>query len=103
MRIAMVGLGKMGGNMALRLLAAGHDVVGFNRDAARTKELAAQGLIAAGSLAEAVAQFSPPRAVWVMVPAGAATEEVVAALGSLLESGDTIVDGGNSRYSDSQR
>jgi 6-phosphogluconate dehydrogenase len=94
MRVGMIGLGKMGGNMAARLREAGHDVVGFDpfSDASDV-----------GSLAELVERLEPPRVAWVMVPAGEPTESVVAELGGLLAAGDVVVEGGNSRWTDSVR
>lgn len=93
MQIGMIGLGKMGGNMVQRLRAAGHDVVGYDRD---------PSLADVGSLEELVASLEAPRTVWVMVPAGAPTHDTVTALGDLLEPGDLVVDGGNSRWTDDQ-
>ncbi len=103
MRIAMVGLGRMGANMTRRLLGAGHEVVAFDLDAAAVRAAAGAGAVAARSLEEVVAELRPPRAVWVMVPAGAPTEKVVRELGLRLERGDAIVDGGNSFYKDDAR
>jgi len=104
MEIAIIGLGKMGGNMARRLLRGGHRVVGYNRSPEPTQDLAAEaGLVPAFSLDEVVARLSPPRATWVMVPAGAPTEMTINALAELLSPGDIIVDGGNSYYKDSVR
>jgi 6-phosphogluconate dehydrogenase len=94
MKIGMVGLGKMGGNMATRIGAAGHEVVGYDphSDASQV-----------GSLGELVERLDAPRVVWAMVPAGDATEQVVADLGGLLSSGDVVIDGGNSNWHDSVR
>jgi len=104
MRIAIIGLGKMGGNMARRLLRKGIEVVGFNRSPAVVESLKKEeGLLAAVSLAEAVTQLSAPRIVWLMLPAGSATEATLQELISLLDEGDIIVDGGNANYLDSQR
>ena len=104
MEIAMIGLGKMGGNMAQRLLKGGHRVVGVDRSPVLTRQLATEhGLVAAFSTAEAVAALSAPRAVWVMVPSGEATEAVVNELAGLLAPGDTIIDGGNTFYKDDIR
>jgi 6-phosphogluconate dehydrogenase len=104
MRIGMVGLGRMGANMATRLLRGGHQVVVFDRspDAVRTStEGGAEG---AASLEELVAKLGDgPRVAWVMVPAGDPTEQTVTALGTLLSAGDVVVDGGNSNYQDSIR
>ncbi len=104
MDIAMIGLGKMGGNMVQRLLRGGHRVVGYDHDPAIAKDLAEEaGLVPATSLEEVVALLAPPRAVWVMVPAGAPTEETLAALAALLAPGDILIDGGNSNYKDTIR
>jgi 6-phosphogluconate dehydrogenase len=94
-KLGMVGLGKMGGNMAERLRRAGHEVVGFDRN---------PEISDAGSLPELVDKLGEtPRAVWVMVPAGEPTESTVDELAGLLSEGDVVIDGGNSRYSDSVR
>jgi 6-phosphogluconate dehydrogenase len=93
MEIGLVGLGKMGGNMRSRLRNAGHTVVGYDRNA-EVSDVA--------SLEDLVAKLSTPRVVWVMVPAGDATRETVKALGELLDEGDLVVDGGNSRWTDDQ-
>ena len=104
MKLAMIGLGKMGANMARRLIQDGHQVVGYNLETAVTDQLAAEvGLIPAYSLAEAVEKLAPPRVVWVMVPSGKPTESVVAELGKLLAAGDVVVDGGNSNYKETRR
>ncbi len=104
MELAIIGLGKMGGNMAQRLLKGGHRVVGVNRSPDATRQLAAEhGLVPAFSNAEAVAALTAPRLVWVMVPSGAATEAVVDELAGLLAPGDTIIDGGNTFYKDDIR
>jgi 6-phosphogluconate dehydrogenase len=103
MELGMVGLGRMGGNMARRLLRGGHRVVAYNRTPDPVRELERLGAVAAGSLADLTQKLTPPRFVWVMVPAGEATEEVFGALSSLLSRGDTIVDGGNSLYKDTVR
>ncbi|MFP4395669.1 MAG: phosphogluconate dehydrogenase (NAD(+)-dependent, decarboxylating) [Anaerolineales bacterium] len=104
MEVAMIGLGKMGGNMARRLLRGGHRVVGYDRNPDAIKELAAEAdLVPATSLAETVEALAPPRALWVMVPAGAPTEETLTALGALVSPGDILIDGGNSNYQDTVR
>lgn len=104
MEIAIIGLGKMGGNMARRLLRHGHRVVGYTHGRSQTDELvASDGLVGAYSLEEVVEHLTAPRTVWVMVPAGPPTEETVLALSDLLEPGDVIIDGGNSNYKESQR
>jgi 6-phosphogluconate dehydrogenase len=104
MDIAMIGLGKMGGAMAQRLLKGGQRVVGLDQSAEITRKLAAEhGLTAAFSMAEAVAALPSPRIFWLMVPAGAATESVVNELAGLLDTGDVIIDGGNTYYKDDLR
>ncbi|MBG0814350.1 phosphogluconate dehydrogenase (NAD(+)-dependent, decarboxylating) [Planomonospora sp. ID82291] len=94
MQIGMIGLGKMGGNMAERLRRGGHEVVGYDRD---------PGVSDVGSLQELVDRLQTPRTVWVMVPAGAPTQATVEDLGKLLSAGDVVVDGGNSHYVDDQK
>ena len=104
MDIAIVGLGKMGGNMAQRLLKGGHRVVGLDQSAELTRSLAAEhGLTAVFSTAEAVAALPKPGIFWLMVPAGAVTESVVDELAGLLSAGDVIIDGGNTFYKDDIR
>ncbi len=103
MQIGMVGLGRMGGNMARRLLKGGHEVVGYATDAAAVKQIEADGGKGTQSLDDLVAALRAPRVAWVMVPAGAATEQVVLDLSSRLSPGDTIIDGGNSFYKDDVR
>ncbi len=104
MKLAIIGLGKMGGNMARRLRKFGHEVVGYNRSEGVTRQLAAEaGLEPAFSLEEAVAKLPRPKIVWVMVPAGAPTESTIQALGGLLSEGDIIIDGGNTFYKDDLR
>jgi 6-phosphogluconate dehydrogenase len=94
MQLGLIGLGKMGGNMRERIRHAGHTVIGYDRN---------PELSDVSSLAELVDKLQAPRTVWVMVPAGAATQSVVDELGGLLEAGDTVVDGGNSRWSDDEK
>jgi len=103
MKIGMIGLGRMGANMARRLMRGGHQCVGYDRSQANVTGLAGDGALAASSLQDLVAKLDPPRAVWVMVPAGVPTEETVVELGKLLAPGDTIIDGGNSFYKDDVR
>ena len=103
MRIGFIGLGRMGGNMVRRLLRDGHEIVAYNRTAEKTREIAGEGAIAAFSLAELVSKLEKPRAVWVMVPAGDATEAQIDELTELLEPGDTIIDGGNTNFHDDVR
>jgi len=100
----MIGLGKMGGNMARRLRAKGFEVVGFNLDASATEVLAKEaGLIAADSIEALLAKLDPPRCVWLMLPAGESTEATIEQLRALLQPGDILVDGANSNYKDSIR
>ena len=104
MRIGIVGLGKMGGNMAIRLLEHGHEVIGYDVTAGVAEELAQRpGAGAASSLEELVAALEPPRVVWVMVPAGAPTGQTLTSLADLAAPGDILIDGGNSRYTDTLR
>ncbi|MFA5530286.1 MAG: decarboxylating 6-phosphogluconate dehydrogenase [Thiohalomonadaceae bacterium] len=104
MRIAMIGLGRMGGNMARRLCRKGIEVVGYNRTFEVARLIAEEeGMIAAASVAEALAQLPSPRVVWLMLPAGAATEEQLVDLRDRLAPDDVVVDGGNTNYRDSQR
>lgn len=95
MEIGLIGLGKMGGNMAQRIRKGGHTVVGFDQSPASARDVA--------SLEELVQKLSAPRAVWVMVPAGSPTDHTIKALGDLLSEGDIVVDGGNSKYTDDAR
>lgn len=104
MRIAMIGLGKMGANMARRLARAGIEVVGYNRSQGIVQELAAQeGVIPAASLEEVVEKLTPPRVAWLMLPSGSTTDQAIEKMAGLLEQGDIVVDGGNSNYHDSLR
>lgn len=104
MQIGIVGLGRMGGNIARRLMAAGHDCVVFDLDPDRRKELQGHGAQAMSTLEELVAALqSSPRAVWVMLPAGEITETTVTELGALVARGDIIIDGGNTFYKDDIR
>ena len=103
MRIGFVGLGRMGANMVRRLIPAGHEVVAYNRTPEKTKEIEGEGAIGAYSIAELVGKLEKPRAVWIMVPAGDATEAQIAELLEHLEPGDTIIDGGNTNFHDDQR
>lgn len=102
--IGLVGLGRMGGNMARRLARGGIRVVGYDATPGAASALASDGVLAAvSSLAALVEALPAPRVVWTMVPAGSATETTIAGLASRLAAGDTIVDGGNANYKDSQR
>lgn len=103
MEIGFVGLGRMGANMVERLLRGKHSVVAFNRTPDKTREIMKHGAEGAFSLHELVSKLSAPRVVWVMVPAGDATESILHDLAALLAPGDILVDGGNARYTDSIR
>lgn len=103
MQLGVIGLGRMGGNMARRLVEAGHQVVGFDLQASNLAAARTAGVSAASTLVDLVAQVSAPRAIWVMVPHGKPTEETVLALLEILAPGDLIVDGGNSHYVESQK
>jgi 6-phosphogluconate dehydrogenase len=103
MDIAMIGLGKMGANMALRLLRGGHRVVGYDVNPAALPPLVEMGAEAAASLEQLAGLLPSPRTAWVMVPAGDITEQTIQSLAGLFSPGDTIIDGGNSNYKDSQR
>jgi 6-phosphogluconate dehydrogenase len=103
MDIAMIGLGRMGANMAQRLVRGGHRVVGFDPAEAARSALEQKGAESAASLEAMVAKLKAPRVVWLMVPAGAITDGTITNLLPLLAAGDTIIDGGNSNYRDTQR
>jgi len=99
----MVGQGKMGLNMTRRLLRGGHEVVALDRSRSAVEAAARDGAIPAASISEAVSHLSPPRIVWLMVPAGAPVDETVDRLGSVLSPGDIVVDGGNSLFKEAPR
>jgi 6-phosphogluconate dehydrogenase len=101
MRIGMVGLGRMGGNMTRRLVDRGHEVVAYDRNPDSVEAATKDGAIGASDLADLVSKLEPPRAVWAMVPAGEPTRATVTELACLLGRGDTVVDGGNSNYRES--
>jgi 6-phosphogluconate dehydrogenase len=103
MDLGFVGLGRMGANMVRRLLLDKHRIVAYNRTAEKTREIMAEGAEGAFSLQELVGKLERPRAVWVMVPSGDATESMIDELLKVLEPGDTIVDGGNSNFHDTVR
>ncbi len=103
MELGMVGLGKMGANMTVRLVQGGHRVVGYARTKSVVDAVVAQGAAGADSLASLVGQLTPPRVVWLMIPSGAPVDQTLEALRPLLARGDMIVDGGNSYYRDSLR
>ena len=103
MQLGIVGLGRMGGNIARRLMLDGHSTVVYDRDEASRNTLANEGSTAADDLASLVAALEKPRAVWVMLPAGAPTEDTIQVLSQLLEVDDVIIDGGNTFYKDDIR
>jgi 6-phosphogluconate dehydrogenase len=103
MDVGMIGLGRMGAGMVARLLEAGHRVVAHDPAAEALAAVEAGGGAAAASVAEVCERLSPPRVVWVMVPAGAATGQVIDALAGALDPGDAVIDGGNSHYRDTQQ
>ena len=103
MQLAMVGLGKMGGNMTERLLRAGHKVVAFDRADDAVTKYAKLGATAATSLGDALKKLVAPRIVWIMVPAGKPVDDTIAELRGGLSEGDIIIDGGNSNFHDTQR
>ena len=103
MKTAMIGLGRMGMNMARRLLQGGHQVVAYNRSPDKTEEIINEGAEGCFSLEELTEKLDSPRVVWLMLPAGRAVDEHLEKLRGLLEAGDIIVEGGNSRYQDDQR
>jgi 6-phosphogluconate dehydrogenase len=100
MELGFVGLGRMGGNMVTRLVRGGHGVVGYDPATAARQAIEAQGARSAASPADLVSALTPPRRVWIMVPTGAPTESAIREVGSRLEPGDTLVDGGNTHYKD---
>ena len=99
----MIGLGRMGANMTQRLVRGGHRVIGFDFKPEARKRVSEYGAESAASLEALVNQLAPPRALWLMLPAGNATEETIIALIPLLAAGDTVVDGGNSNYKNTQQ
>jgi 6-phosphogluconate dehydrogenase len=103
MQIGMIGLGRMGGNMAQRLVAAGHEVIGYDRNADNAKRVGAAAVKIAPSAADVAERLKAPRAIWLMLPHGKPTEETALALLDVLGADDVIVDGGNSHYTDSAR
>jgi 6-phosphogluconate dehydrogenase len=103
MRLGFVGLGRMGANMVRRLLADRHEVVAWARSVDTVREAVAEGAIGASSLEDVADRLTPPRVVWLMIPAGDPVESSIASLRPRLSAGDVIVDGGNSRFSDSAR
>ncbi len=103
MKLGMIGLGRMGANMALRLMRGGHHVVGFDPKAEARKQLEDNGADSADSLAALVTKLPAPRVLWVMVPSGDITDTTLTNMLPLLSAGDTVIDGGNSNYKDTLR
>jgi 6-phosphogluconate dehydrogenase len=103
MRLAMIGLGRMGGNMSERLIKGGHEVVVYARKAEEVQRYVSKGATGASSMSDVTSKLKSPRIVWIMVPAGKPVEETIASLLPGLTKGDVIIDGGNSNYRDSMR
>jgi 6-phosphogluconate dehydrogenase len=103
MQLGVVGLGRMGGNIARRLKNAGHEIVVFDVDAKAVDTLAGEGMTGASGLDDIIGKLKAPRSVWIMLPAGEITEETIKTVAAGLEAGDIIIDGGNSFYKDDIR
>jgi 6-phosphogluconate dehydrogenase len=103
MQLGMIGLGRMGGNMARRLMKAGHSCVVYDRAAAAVEGLVKDGAVGSASIDEFVSKLTKPRAAWVMLPAGEITETAITAIAARMEPGDIIIDGGNTKYTDDVR
>ncbi|HZE09820.1 MAG TPA: decarboxylating 6-phosphogluconate dehydrogenase [Gemmatimonadaceae bacterium] len=103
MRLAMIGLGRMGGNMSERLMKGGHEVVVYDRSAEAVQRIVSLGAVAAASTNEVISKLKPARIVWIMVPAGRPVDDTIASLLPGLTKGDVIIDGGNSNFHDSMR
>lgn len=103
MQLAMIGLGKMGGNMSERLLRGGHDVVTYDRSVEAVQRYAKLGATGASSVADVVKKLTAPRVIWIMVPAGDPVDQTIAELQPLLSEGDILIDGGNSNFHDTLR
>jgi len=103
MQIAMIGLGRMGMNMAKRLLLGGHEIIAYNRTSEKTDQIAAEGAVAAYSLKEVVENMTKPRVIWIMLPAGAVVDDYLKQLKDFLAPGDIVIDGGNTYYRDDIR
>jgi len=103
MQVGFVGLGRMGASMVERLLGGGHRVVAYDLSAEARRAVATKGATEAASLGELVRALTPPRAIWIMVPAGAPTEETIRELSALLAAGDVLIEGGNTHYKDDPR
>jgi 6-phosphogluconate dehydrogenase len=103
MQLGMIGLGRMGANMTTRLIRGGHTMVAYDRDPAAVERSAGDGATGASSLQDFLSKLSAPRAVWIMVPSGDPTDSTITDLLGLLQPGDVIIDGGNSRWTDSKQ
>jgi 6-phosphogluconate dehydrogenase len=103
MQVCVVGLGRMGGNIARRLLRGGHECVVYDRDPKAVQEVTADGATTVGGLKDLARALKAPRTVWIMLPAGAPTDDTITELAGILEAGDTVIDGGNSFYKDDIR
>src|SRR5580658_1104792 len=103
MQIGVIGLGRMGGNITRRLMQHGHQAVVYDHDPKAVAALNADGATGTGGLDKLVAQLKPPRAVWVMLPAGKITDDTIGELGKLLQAGDIVIDGGNTFWKDDIR
>ncbi|MBW2093175.1 MAG: NADP-dependent phosphogluconate dehydrogenase, partial [Deltaproteobacteria bacterium] len=103
MKLSIIGLGRMGMNMARRLIKGGHQVVAYNRTSNKTDAIVAEGAIGAHSLAELKEKLPAPRVVWLMLPAGSAVDDHINQLKDILSPGDIVIDGGNSYYKDDLR
>ncbi len=103
MQLGLIGLGKMGGNMAERLRLGGHQVIGFDFNADAVKKLTDSGNVGVSSLEDLAKKFTGRKAIWIMVPQGKPVDDTIAKLEPLLNKGDILIDGGNSNYKDSQR
>src|SRR5258708_1992100 len=103
MQLGMIGLGRMGANMVRRLMHGGHNCVVWDTNPNNVKQLVSEGATGAESLDDFIAKLSTPRAIWIMVPAGRATEKTVTDLAARMDSGDIIIDGGNSYFKDDAR
>jgi 6-phosphogluconate dehydrogenase len=103
MKIGFIGLGRMGGNMIERLIEGGHEIVVFDKDEAAVKAAGKKGAETAGSVKSLVSALEPPRIVWVMVPSGKITADVIGEVAGFMKAGDTVIDGGNSNYCDTMK
>ncbi len=101
MKIGFIGLGKMGLNMSLRLIEKGHDIIGYARKSETRSKAKSVGVATTDTIEKLIKELAAPRVIWLMVPSGSATDEVLSSISPLLDKGDIIIDGGNSYYKDS--